>query len=121
MAGMDWVWPGSSVVRVVDGDTFVARVSKDIGFHGSVVFEVRLRLDGINAPPADSDAGKQSASSLAGLMLGAVVNITTTGPYKYGDEWMARVVLADGTDVASWMVSNGHAVKWDGRGARPGG
>lgn len=114
-----WVWPNAMVTRVVDGDTFIARLTKDIGFHGTVTFEQRLRLNGINAPKASSVPGKAAAKAATALLQRDLVTITTLKPYKYGDEWMADVVLADGTNVSDWLVANGYAVAWDGTGSRP--
>jgi hypothetical protein len=47
------------------------------------------------------------------------VHITTVGPYKYGDEWMAEVTLADGRNLSDTLVGLGLAVLWDGTGPRP--
>ena len=45
MSSVPWLWPGARITRVIDGDSFVACVKRDIGFHGSVTFDVRLRLN----------------------------------------------------------------------------
>jgi hypothetical protein len=47
------------------------------------------------------------------------VHITTVGPYKYGDEWQAELVLADGRNLSDALVDLGLAVYWDGHGPRP--
>ena len=52
MSSVPWSWPDSHVIRVIDGDSFVARLTRDLGFHGTTTFEVKLRLNRINAAPA---------------------------------------------------------------------
>jgi endonuclease YncB( thermonuclease family) len=49
---MDWDWPDSTVVRVIDGDSLVAEVHRDLGFNGTATFRQKLRLNRINAKPA---------------------------------------------------------------------
>lgn len=122
---MTWTWPNSTVTAVVDGDTFDARVTRDIGFGGTTTFLVRLRLNRINAPKLSSEAGKSARARLRALVTPAqYAQIETLKPYKYGGpdsspgEWMAEVVV-NGMNVSDLMVSSGHAVYWDGEGPRP--
>lgn len=109
------------VTRVVDGDSFVARLTKDIGFHGFVTFEQRLRLNRINALPVKSIQGIESKKFLGELVKPnmSLVFIETVKPYKYGDEWMAEITLVDEKNVSDEMVRNAMAVYWDGTGPRP--
>jgi endonuclease YncB( thermonuclease family) len=119
-----WRWPDSTVTRVIDGDTFVARLARvvDIGFHGTstTVFEQRLRLNRIDAARASTPQGRLAARVLADRTVDRVL-IETVGPYKYRDEWMAEVTLPDGSNLSDLLVAEGHAVYWNGVGARPGG
>lgn len=117
---MVWTWPDATVVRVVDGDTLVVRLTRDIGFHGSVVFEQRVRLAGINTPPVSTERGRAAAAWVERNTLG-LVTVATLKPYKYGDEWVATIALADGRDVSDELVALGLAYVWNGRGPRPGG
>jgi endonuclease YncB( thermonuclease family) len=131
MAKDVWKWPASQITRAVDGDTFTARLTKvtpvtiDIGFHGSVdfdhvvTFNQRLRLNRINAKPAKTEEGKRATAFVASLVAGPPVYLETVAPYKYGDEWMAEVMLPDGTNVSDALVTAGLAVYWDGTGRRP--
>lgn len=122
MSNAPWLWPGSLITRVVDGDSLTARLTRDLGFHGTATFEVKLRLNRINAPAVNTDTGKIAGGALVALFPADVhVNIETTKAYKYGDEWMAEITLADGTNVSDWMVTGGYAVYWNGQGPRPGG
>jgi endonuclease YncB( thermonuclease family) len=122
---MTWEWPNSTVVRLVDGDTFDALLTRDLGFGGHVTFTVRLRLARINCPPLETTPGRLAAQAAFVLLMGAPVHITTLKPYKFGGpvespgEWMAEVVLANGRNVSDELVAQGHAVLWDGTGARP--
>lgn len=123
-----WTWPLAEVVRVIDGDSLVARLKRDLGFHGTATFEVKLRLNRINAPPLSTDAGKGAKAALEALVLpkGALallLTIETVKAYKYGDEWMAEITLPalDKRNVSDELVNQGVAVYWDGTGPRPGG
>lgn len=121
MTATVWTWPDSTAVRIIDGDSLIARVSRDLGFHGTATFEQRLRLNRINTPPASTDQGKAATIAAATFLLGKPLMIETVGPYKYGDEWMAEVTLPDGTNVSDALVAGAWAVYWDGKGPRPGG
>lgn len=115
----DWAWPLATLDRVVDGDSFYAVLTRDIGFHGTVTFMQKFRLMGINAPKLSTPAGREAAEFLQALMTPDPFTLTSHKPYKFGDEWMADVTLGDGRNVSTTMVSQGHAVLWDGRGGRP--
>lgn len=123
-----WQWPASTIIRVVDGDTLDAQVSRDLGFGGRAVLPVRLRLARINAPSMSVPAGLDARGYLVSLLPTTVaVDITTTKPYKYGGvdgevgEWVAEITLPDGRNVSDVMVAAGHAAPWNGQGPKPGG
>lgn len=121
MKSIIWDWPNSMVTRVVDGDSFEARLTKDIGFHGDVSFRQKLRLNRINAFPIKTVRGSEAKKFLEELVKPnmSLVFIATVKPYKFGDEWMAEVTLLDGKNVSDEMVKNAMAVYWDGTGPRP--
>lgn len=121
MAYPVWLWPNSVVTRVIDGDSIVAHLTKDIGFHGVVTFDQKLRLNRINAKPATTILGKAALDYLTLLLIGNVVFLETVAPYKYGDEFMVEITFPNGNNVSDLMVTNGHAVYWNGQGPRPGG
>jgi endonuclease YncB( thermonuclease family) len=121
MTVISWAWPASTIVRIIDGDSFIAEVHRDLGFHGTATFLQKMRLNRINCPPATSDKGRAATVQSGVLMIGQVVSIETTGAYKFGDEWMAEVTLLDGRNVSDALVAAGVAVYWDGNGPRPGG
>jgi endonuclease YncB( thermonuclease family) len=119
MSKVPWSWPDSVVTRVIDGDSLVARVTRDLGFHGEAVFETRLRLNRINAPKLSTPHGKDAAARVAELVATALLMIETVEPYKYGDEWMAEITFPDGRNLSDQLVREGYAVYWDGTGPRP--
>ena len=119
MSTEHWLWPDSTVTRVIDGDSIVAQLTKDIGFHGSTTFRQKLRIARINALPKSSTSGRSATAFLIELVTNVSVFIETTGPYKYRDEWMAEITLPDGRNVADALVEAKLAVYWDGTGPRP--
>lgn len=116
-----WTWPNSMVNHIIDGDSFVAMVTRDIGFHGTVSYLQKLRLNRINTPPAKTDLGIAATAETTKLLTGGPVYIETVSPYKYRDEWMAEVTLPDGRNLSDVLVAGGFAFYWDGTGPRPGG
>ena len=122
MTAIVWLWPGSTVTRVTDGDSIVSHLTRDIGFHGVVAFDQTLRLNRINTPPKGTDVGdRATAFVVAKVTPDVIVNIETVKPYKYGDEWMAEVTLPDGSNLSDALVAAGLALYWNGAGPRPGG
>lgn len=109
------------VVRVVDGDT--VRLAADLGFRVTVTES--FRLAGINTPERGEPGWGEATGFLRELLAeGREVVIRSekaVGKDKYG-RWLAHVYLLDGVEqsVNEALVASGHAVAWDGRGARPG-
>jgi endonuclease YncB( thermonuclease family) len=120
-----WPWPGSRIIDVIDGDTVDALVERDLGFGGRVLFPVRLRLARLNTAKASTARGKRARDRVRQLTEGVVCDITTVKPYKYGGpqdragEYMAEVVLPDGSNLSDLLIREGLAVFWDGQGPRP--
>lgn len=130
MSNAPWLWPGSTVLRVIDGDSIVGHVEKtvtiDCGFHVMLTQKIeadqKMRLNRINAVKGTTTDGLLATAYLTTLVMGVgLVTLETTKAYKYGDEWMVEITLADGTNVSDKMVSTGHAFYWNGVGPRPGG
>jgi endonuclease YncB( thermonuclease family) len=116
-----WEWPNSRLVRVIDGDTLVAELTRDLGFNGTATFRQHLRLNRINCAPKATQEGKAATAFVVNACEGIPLHITTVGPYKYGDEWMAEVVLPSGRNLSDVIVANELGWYWDGAGPRPGG
>lgn len=123
MASERWDYPGSILVRAVDGDTFVAQVSRslDFGFHILIppVAVQKFRLNRCNAAPNTTPSGQGAAARLAELLAARPFDLTSVGPYKFGDEWMAEVMLADGRNVSDVMIAEQWAAPWTGQGPAP--
>lgn len=113
------------VVSVHDGDTFTATVTLppfDFGFHVITTQSAtqKFRLDGCNAAPLGTPSGDGAAVALRALLApGVDLTLLSVGAYKYGDEWMARVKLPDGSDVTSIMIAQQWAAPWTGIGSQP--
>ena len=118
-----WVFPGSTLNRVVDGDTFYADVKRtlDFGFHLEIAPSAvqKFRLNGCNAAPMSTESGKGAAAELAALLSIGPFTLTSVGAYKYGDEWMAEVLLPDGRRLTDVMIAEQWAAPWNGQGAQP--
>lgn len=114
--------------EAVDGDT--VRVDVDLGFR--LTLRQTVRLAGINAAELTAPGGPSARSWLAGWLVDAhtVARANTDWPLivttrkhdgqgdKYG-RWLASISRADGRDLATDMIAAGHAVAWDGHGAKP--
>lgn len=121
----EWSWPDTVIARVLDGDTVDAMVTRDLGFQAAATFPVRLRLNRINAEPAETDKGKQCKARVLALTAGAKVTVITGKGYKYGapdgktGEWMAEILLPGGGNLSDRLVTEQLAVYWNGQGPRP--
>ncbi len=109
------VYP-AEVVRIIDGDTFQARVLVWPGL--SVDTKVRLR--GIDAPElharcTDEYAKAQAARAALETMLAAGgVTISRVGIDKYGGRVDAAVATRDTADVSAALLNGGWARSYDG-------
>lgn len=91
------------VTRVSDGDTVWvkpddARKRKP----------VKVRLVGIDAPERCQPWGAEATAALSARVLHRRVEVTTRGVDTHG-RVLGGLRLDDGSDVAAWMVSQGHA------------
>lgn len=106
-----------TVIRWIDGDTGVISVLDPLV---SVEVVLHVRILGINAPELSQPGGREVTAALAEwLPAGRIVTLTGVKPDKYVARIDAAVATADGTDVASWLLSKGYAVPWTGSGTRP--
>ncbi len=105
------------ILRVIDGDTIEVRAR--IWLDQFLVTRVRLR--DIDAPeftgrcPAElarAEAAKRHLSALAGSGPAYLADV---GRDKYGGRVLGRIVSADGRDLASRMLADGHARTYGGR------
>lgn len=95
-----WLWPKSSVTRVIDGDSFVARVTRDIGFHGTTTFEVKLRLNRINAPARTTERGADARDAATRYLTGpSVIAAWLHHQHHNPHHWQHWVLREDDGDL----------------------
>jgi micrococcal nuclease len=108
----------AQLVRVVDGDT--VDISVDMGFHISQ--QIRVRLNGINAPETSTPAGKGAKDFLEGLLpVGTSLRCNTfkDKTEKYGRYLADLTVQGNTGDLATksvnqTMVDAGQAIRYSG-------
>lgn len=104
------------VLRVLDGDTFVAEIHV---WFGQIITE-RVRIAGIDAPEIGSharcvdeaEAAERSRQYLAGLLGRGPVELHQVRRDKYGRA--LALVTAHGIDVPARMIEAGHARPYTG-------
>ena len=104
------------VLRVLDGDTFVAEIR--VWFSQAVV--ERVRIAGIDAPEIgtharcaeEAEAAERSRQYLAGLLGRGPVELYQLRRDKYGRA--LALVVAHGIDVPARMIETGHARPYAG-------
>lgn len=87
------------VIAVADGDTFTVLQNNR---------QVRIRIDGIDAPEKGMPYAKSSKKYLSGLCFGKFVTVKTVKIDRYGRS-VSRVALPDGRDVSTEMIRAGYA------------
>jgi len=113
--GAQFAYP-AEVVRVIDGDTFEARVHVWPGLD----VNTKIRLRNIDAPElharcADELAKAQAARSALETMLAAgAVTVSRVGIDKYGGRVDALVATHDAPDVSAALLNGGFARSYDG-------
>lgn len=95
------------VTRVSDGDTVWVRPDD-----ATKRKPVKVRLVGIDAPERCQPWGAEATAALRERVLHQRVEVPTRGVDTHG-RLLGGLRLADGSDVAAWMVSQGHA--WSSR------
>jgi endonuclease YncB( thermonuclease family) len=104
-----WTHPAVAV-RVIDGDTFVARV--DLGKYPTKFWaEPIIRLNALYAPERNEIGGSEATAALTQMIMGRELVIQTKkadprDPYGrvVADVWVGNV------NVSAFMVSLGHGV-----------
>ncbi len=106
----------AEVVRVLDGDTFEARVNIWPGMEVTT----RVRLRGIDAPElharCDGERVKALAArdALARILAEGTVGISRIGQDKYGGRVDADVSTAATSDVSALLLERGLARRYSG-------
>ena len=88
----------AKVIGVTDGDTITVLQDRK---------QIKIRLEGIDAPERDQAFGTKSKSSLSDLVGGKTVIVRKTGTDKYR-RTLARIVI-DRKDVSAEMLTLGMA------------
>jgi endonuclease YncB( thermonuclease family) len=107
----------ADVLRIIDGDTFEARVRVWPGLD----VDTKVRLRGIDAAElharcADELAKAETArGALEALLAEGGVVISRVGVDKYGGRVDAAVATRTTADVSAAMLSGGYARSYDGR------
>ena len=106
----------AEVVRIIDGDTFVARMRTEPG--GEV--ETRVRLRSIDAAELHARCSKELRLALAAraalqrLLAEGSVMLSHVGPDKYPGRIDANVATRNNVDVSAAMLNGGWARAYDG-------
>lgn len=86
------------VVTVIDGDTVRVLVGAE---------QIRVRLEGIDAPEAKQAFGQRAKEHLIDLVAGRTVDVHVTGLDRYG-RTLGKLYL-NGLDINQKMLSDGFA------------
>jgi micrococcal nuclease len=89
-----------TVTRVVDGDTLWVKTSASQP-------QLKVRIQGIDAPEICQPGGEQARDALKRQVLGQSVTVTSGAYDDYG-RTIATVHL-QGQDMGRWQVAQGHA------------
>jgi endonuclease YncB( thermonuclease family) len=106
----------AEVVRIIDGDTFVARMRTEPG--GEI--ETRVRLRSIDAAELHARCSKELRLALAAraalqrLLADGSVILSHVGPDKYPGRIDANVATRSTNDISAAMLSGGFARAYDG-------
>lgn len=114
----------AELVRVIDGDTVVLRVSKsfDFGFRVWTEYsaEMSFRLSGIDTPELHGVSAEEKERALAAkeelerLCLLGDLRAVTSKPDKYG-RWLVTLFVCFGTkelNINATLVEGGFAVEY---------
>ena len=106
----------ADVVRIIDGDTFVARMRMAPGRD----VETRVRLRSIDAAELHARCSKELRLALAAraalqrLLADGRVMLSHVGPDKYPGRIDANVATRSTNDISAAMLSGGFARAYDG-------
>lgn len=106
----------ANILRVIDGDTFVARVV--IWLDQQI--EVRVRLRGIDAPelkaacPREAELAQAARQMLAEALAAGVAELREVSLDRYGGRVVARAFNTDG-DIGNRLVDAGLARAYAGK------
>ncbi len=106
----------AEVLRVLDGDTFEARVRVWPG----IEITTKVRLRGIDAPelkarcPDERTKAEAARDALRGILAEGEVAVSHVGFDKYGGRVLADAYTRATPDVGTVMLARGHARPYSG-------
>ena len=106
----------AEVLRVIDGDTFEARVHVWLGL--DVTTKVRLR--GIDAPelrarcPDELQKAEAARGALMALLAEGDIQVSNVGRDKYGGRVVADAATRRTPNISQAMLAAGHARRYGG-------
>jgi endonuclease YncB( thermonuclease family) len=106
----------AEVLRVIDGDTFEARVRIWSGFE----INTRVRLRAIDAPELHARCASEylkaeaARAALQRILSAGGVTVSQVGPDKYRGRIDAAVATRDTPDVSAALLKGGFARSYDG-------
>lgn len=111
-----------TVLRVHDGDT--PFMDLDLGFDiWRRNIGIRLAVSPslwINAIELGQPGGAEARDALLSVLpVDSVWTVRSFGWDKYGDRADADIYRPDGSSIATWLVDNGWAVGYNGKGTAP--
>ena len=104
------------VLNVIDGDTVVVRARVWLGQD----IEIRVRLDGVDAPeikgrcPRERALAEQARALVAGKLEGGTITLTEIEYGKYAGRVVARVATESGEDLSRALLKAGLARPYGG-------
>lgn len=101
-------------VRIIDGDTIEADLSRDIGFRCRPSWRWRLRIEGIDCPEmrgVNRPLGMAARSFTEQWLAAEPVAAQTLRQDSFG-RWLSKVYRVDGSSLADALIEAGHAVRW---------
>jgi micrococcal nuclease len=90
---------GAKVIGITDGDTLLVLRAQT---------QIKLRLDGIDAPESGQAFGKRAKQAASALAFGREVTVQPKEHDRYG-RLVARIVLPDGRSLNQELVRQGWA------------
>lgn len=108
----------ATCVAVHDGDTVTLNIEYPYAPHEWVTKQTAVRLLGIQAAELPSDKGNAARDFLATQIINRRVSVQCDGNDKYGGR-IDGVIYMNGQNINELMISEGHAVRWDGKGPKP--
>lgn len=104
------------VIKVYDGDTIT--IASRLPFPNSPIYKFPVRLLGIDCPEikgsteSEKRLAKTARDALSAKINGKIVILENVSTEKYGR--LLADVYYNGEHLNQWMLSNNHAVKYDG-------